>query len=41
MQERTLVQNRRLVEKLMFVIQVLMSSRGSEDQELKKSEAEL
>jgi hypothetical protein len=25
----------------MFVIQVLMSSRGSEDQELKKSEAEL
>jgi hypothetical protein len=26
---------------LMFVIQVLISSRGSEDQELKKSEAEL
>jgi hypothetical protein len=26
---------------MMFVIQVLISSRGSEDQELKKSEAEL
>jgi hypothetical protein len=29
------------MKKLMFVIQVLMSSRGSEVQKLKKSEAEL
>jgi hypothetical protein len=33
--------NAHLKTRLMFVIQVLMSSRGSEDQELKKSEAEL